>query len=134
MDGAESFSEIKQEYEEDLLEIVDNLKQEEPEEQTEEILYFSSNGTDSLNQHIKSEYNHENFVIVSDDVESTNINIKQECKEEDPLNIADDFVQTTETSEYTGTLSTNIAKVYIKTLSINTFVLSVKNNSLLIWV
>ena len=122
MDDAESFSEIKQEceeeedfveYEEDLLEIVDNLKQE--------AVCFSS-----------KEYNHENFVSVSDDAEATDISIKQECKEEDPLNIADDFVQTTETSEYTGTLSTNIAKVYIKTLSINTFVLSVKNNSLLI--
>ena len=88
MDDAESFSEIKQEYEEDLLEIVDNLKQEEPDEQAEENLCFSSNSTDSLNQHIKSEYNHENFVIVlENNAESTNI--KQECKEEDPLNIAD---------------------------------------------
>ena len=89
MDDAGSFSEIKQESKEDLLEIVDNLKQEE---QTRHSLY----------QHIQSEYNHNNFVIVSNDAESNNIRIKQECKEEDPLNIADSFdlkqeVQTTET-------------------------------------
>ena len=89
MDDAGSFSEMKQESKEDLLEIVDNLKQEE---QTR----------DSLNQHIQSEYNHNNFVIVSNDAESNNIRFKQECKEEDPLNIADSFdlkqeVQTTET-------------------------------------
>ena len=122
--------EIKQECKDDLLEIVDNLKQEETEEQSKEALCSSSKDTDSMQKETKCE----NFIIVSNDAESTYTNIKQECDEEDPLNIADDFVQTTETSEYTGTLSTNIAKVYIKTLSINTFVLSVKNNSLLIWV
>ena len=120
--------------EEDLLEIVDNLKQEETEEQTKEALCSSSKDTDSLYLPMQSEAKCENFIIVSNDAELTYTNIKEECDEEDPLNIADDFVQTTETSEYTGTLSTNIAKVYIKTLSINTFVLSVKNNSLLIWV
>ena len=66
--------------EEDLLEIVNNFKQEEPE------------------------YTNENFVIVSDSTESTNINFKQEYKEEDPLKIADDYdlkqeVQTSDTSE-----------------------------------
>ena len=65
MDDAKSFSEIK-EYKEDLLEIVDNLKQEQ-------------------------QYDQENFVTVSNAAEATNINIKQECKEDDPLNIADDF-------------------------------------------
>ena len=91
MDDAESFSEIKQEceeeedfveYKEDLLEIVDNLKQE--------AVCFSSKDTDSLNQLIQSDYNHENFVSVSDDAEVTDISIKQECKEKDPLNIADE--------------------------------------------
>ena len=91
MDDAESFSEIKQEceeeedfveYEEDLLEIVDNLKQE--------AVCFSSKDTESLNKLIQSEYNHENFVSVSYDAEVTDISIKQECKEKDPLNIADE--------------------------------------------
>ena len=92
MDDAESFSEMKHEYGEDLLEIVDNLKQEEPEEQTKEALCFSSKDTVSLNHLlIQSEYTNENFVIVSDSMESTNIKIKQEYKEEDPLKIADDF-------------------------------------------
>ena len=84
MDDAESSPKIKQEFEEDLveckdelLEIVDNLKQEQ-------------------------QYDQENFVSVSDGAETTNISIKQECKEDDPLNIADDFdskqeVQSTET-------------------------------------
>ena len=73
MDNAESSPKIKQEFEEDLveckdelLEIVDNLKQEQ-------------------------QYDQENFVSVSDGAETTNISIKQECKEDDPLNIADDF-------------------------------------------
>ena len=62
MDDAESFPKIKQEFEEDLveckdelLEIVDNLKQEQ-------------------------QYDQENFVTVSNAAEATNINIKQECK------------------------------------------------------
>ena len=75
---------IKQE---DVLEIVDNLKQEDEGAQC----------SASLNQSVKIEneqYNsqkHENFVDVSlsDVVGSTNI--KQEVKEEDPLRLADDL-------------------------------------------
>mgnify|MGYP001299730306 CR=1 FL=1 len=81
-------NEIKQENnEEDLLEIVDNLKQEDEGAQC----------SSSLNQSVKIEneqYNsqkHENFVDVSlsDVVGSTNI--KQEVKEEDPLRLVDDL-------------------------------------------
>ena len=79
--------EIKQECEDDLLEIVDNLKQEETEEQSKEALCSSSKDTDSMQKETKCE----NFIIVSNDAESTYTNIKQECDEEDPLNIANDF-------------------------------------------
>ena len=75
---------IKQE---DVLEIVDNLKQEDEGAQC----------SSSLNQSVKIEneqYNsqkHENFVNVSlsDVVGSTNI--KQEVEEEDPLRLVDDL-------------------------------------------
>ena len=81
-------NEIKQENnEEDLLEIVDNLKQEDEGAQC----------SSSLNQSVKIEneqcnsQKHENFVDVSlsDVVGSTNI--KQEVKEEDPLRLVDDL-------------------------------------------
>ena len=56
----ESVSDMKQEYEEeDLLEIVDNLKQEEQ----------AAEDTDTWNQHIQS--GDENFVSVLDGAESS---------------------------------------------------------------
>ena len=85
-EDAGTTSDIKQEYiEDDLLEIVDELKQEF--EETEETNCFS------LNQHVKTEncQKQENFVDVSIDVGSTNI--KQELEEEDPLGLADDSKQ-----------------------------------------
>ena len=74
MDDAGSFSEIKQECKEDLLDIVDNLKQEEEY------------------QHIQNVQN-ENYVNVLDAAGITAVQVKQECEEDDPLNIADDLKQ-----------------------------------------
>ena len=76
-----STSYIKQE--DDRLDIVDNLKQEEP------------------TQHFQSENGNENYVNVLDNAELTASNIKQECEEEDPLNIADDLKQEVQTQERT---------------------------------
>ena len=75
-----SYFEIKQECEDDLLEIVDNLKQEETEEQTKEALCSSSKDTDSLYLPMQSEAKCENFIIVSNDAESTYT--KARCAEE----------------------------------------------------
>ena len=90
-DNAGFCFEIKQECKDDLLEVVDNLKQEEPTEQTKEAICLSAKETDSMFQPFQSEYKCENIVIVSDHAQSTNISIKQECNEEDPLNIPDEL-------------------------------------------
>ena len=72
-------SDVKHEFEDDLLEIVDNLKQEE---QTTE---------DTSNHHIQSvQFNCHNFVNVSDDAEA---DIKTENEDEDPLGLVDDSKQ-----------------------------------------
>ena len=114
-DNAGFCFEIKQECKDDLLEVVDNLKQEEPTEQTKEAICLSAKETDSMFQPFQSEYKCENIVIVSDYAQSTDINIKQECKEEDPLSIPDVLdlkqeVQSTETCKETTNKHQNCDK------------------------
>ena len=87
MEEEESVSDIKQEYEEDLLEIVDNLKQEEQITEDTVSIQNEDKGV-QFNCHMS-----ENFVNVFNDAESSTTDIKTEIEEEDPLRLVDDSKQ-----------------------------------------